>query len=64
MPISLIVCVCVCFLFIYYFFFLRRWLVGVVGAVVVDGCFCGNGGCAVVVVDGDERENIIYYFNV
>ena len=41
--------------------------ISVVVAVVVGGCYCGSGGYAVVVVDavdGDEREEIIYYFNV
>ena len=42
----------------------RWWLVGVVAAVVVSGYCCGNGGCAIVFVDGDERKEIIYYFNV
>ena len=31
-----------------------------------SGCCCGNGGCAVVVVDvidGNDMEEIIYYFN-
>ena len=40
-------------------------LVSVVAAMVVGGYCCGSGGCAVVVVDvGNEREEIIYYFNV
>ena len=38
----------------------RWWLVGV---VAVGGHCCSNGGCAIV-VDGDDREKIIYYFNV
>ena len=42
----------------------RWWLVGVVATVVVGGCHCGNGVCDHVVVDGGEREEIIYYFNV
>ena len=40
-------------------------LVGVVVAMVVGGYCCGSGGCAIVVVGvGNEREEIIYYFNV
>ena len=39
----------------------RWWLVGV---VAVGGRCCGSGGCAIVVVDGGYREEIIYYFNV
>ena len=62
-PISLVVCMCV-------FFFkvalvdvglCRWWLVGV---VAVGGRCCGSGGCAIIVVDGDYKEEIIYYFNV
>ena len=35
-----------------------------VSVVAVGGHCCGSGGCAVVVVDGDDREEIIYNFNV
>ena len=38
----------------------RWWLVGV---VAVAGRCCDNGGCVIVVVDGNDREEIIYYFN-
>ena len=64
--ISLVVCVCVC---VFFFFkvplvdvgLCRWWLVGV---VAVGGRCCDSGGCAIVVVDGDYKEEIIYYFNV
>ena len=40
-------------------------LVSVVAAMVVGGYCCDSGGCAIVVVGvGNEREKIIYYFNV
>ena len=42
-------------------------VIGVVAVAVVSGYCCGSGGCAVVVidvVDCDEREDIIYYFNM
>ena len=62
-PISLVV-----FLFLFLLFkvtlvdvgLCRWWLVG----VVVGGRCCGSGGYAVVIVDGDNRKTIIYYFNV
>ena len=66
-PISLVVCVCVCVCFFFFKVALvdvglcRWWLVGV---VAVGGRCCGSGGCAIVVVDGDYKEEIIYYFNV
>ena len=38
--------------------------VGVVAIVVVgDRCYC-SGGCAIVVVDDDNGDKLIYYFNV
>ena len=36
-----------------------RW----VASVVVGGFCCDSGGCAIV-VNGDDMEEIIYYFNV
>ena len=63
-------CVCVCVCVCVFFFFkvplvdvglCRWWLVGV---VAVGGRCCGSGECAIVVVDGDYMEEIIYYFNV
>ena len=36
--------------------------VGVVAAIIVGGCYCGSGDCAVVV--DDNREELIYYLNV
>ena len=62
-PISLVV-----FLFLFLLFKVALvdvglcwwWLVG----VVVGGHYCDSGGCAVVVVDGDNRKVIRYYFNV
>ena len=57
------VCVCVCFFFkvaLVDVGLCQWWLVGV---VAVGGHCCSNGGCAIV-VDGDDREKIIYYFNV
>ena len=47
-----------------YFFF--KGDIGGCGLVptVAGRCCCSSGGCDVVVVDVDEREEIIYYFNV
>ena len=62
-PISLVVCVCVCFFFkvaLVDVGLCQWWLVGV---IAVGGHCCSNGGCAIV-VDVDDREKIIYYFNV
>ena len=39
----------------------RWWLANV---VAIGGRCYGSGGCAIVVVDGDDREEIIYYFNM
>ena len=38
----------------------RWWLVDV---VTIGGHCCDSGGCAIV-VNGDDMEEIIYYFNV
>ena len=69
MSISLVVCVFfILFIFIYFFKvalvdvgLCQWWLAGVIA--VASRC-CSNGGCAVVVVDVDDRKEIIYYFNV
>ena len=57
-------------LVVFFFFFVKVTLVDVglyrwwlVDVVTIGGHCCDSGGCAIV-VNGDDMEEIIYYFNV